>query len=94
MPWQIIKADAGFYVETISTKRRHSKEPLTKSKAEAQLKALELNADKPSSLIAKGPINKYRRQPKEDKIDRDINNVIKHITKKRITKRDKEEKKS
>jgi hypothetical protein len=62
MPWHIVQADGGYYVETISTKRRHSKEPLTKAKALAQLRALEINADKKGSLIAKGPLDKYRRK--------------------------------
>jgi hypothetical protein len=46
MPWHIVKADGGYYVETISTGRRHSKEPLSMVKAKKQLKALEINADK------------------------------------------------
>jgi hypothetical protein len=62
MPWRIIEADGGYYVETISTKRRHSKEPMTRAKALAQLRALEINADKKGSLHAKGPIDKYRRK--------------------------------
>jgi hypothetical protein len=60
MPWQLVKVDGGYFVETISTGRKHSKEPLTKKKAEAQLKALEINADKKYSGIAKGPLDKYR----------------------------------
>jgi hypothetical protein len=41
MPWQIIKDGSGYFVETISTKRRHSKEPMTLTKAKAQLRILE-----------------------------------------------------
>jgi hypothetical protein len=65
MPWHLVKVDGGYFVETISTKRRHSKEPLTKSKAEAQLKALQINADKKSTVIAHGPLDKYRRKRKD-----------------------------
>lgn len=64
MPWRIIEADGGYYVETISTKRRHSKEPMTHAKALAQLRALEINADKPGSLHAKGPLDKHRKKKK------------------------------
>lgn len=62
MPWKLVEADGGWYVETISTGRRHSKEPMTKAKAKKQLIALEINADKKGSLIAKGPIDNYRRK--------------------------------
>lgn len=41
MPWRIVKEGKGYFVETISTGRKHSKEPMTKLKAEAQLRLLE-----------------------------------------------------
>jgi len=47
MPWHIEKASPpakGYFVVTNSTGRKHSKEPLTKKKALAQLAALEINA--------------------------------------------------
>jgi hypothetical protein len=62
MPWKIIEADGGYYVITVSTKRRHSNKPMTKAKAQAQLRALQANADKKGTLIAKGPLDKYRRR--------------------------------
>ena len=41
MPYRIVKATGGYFVETISTGRRHSEKPLSKPKAEAQLRVLE-----------------------------------------------------
>lgn len=41
MPWHIEKSGKGYYVVTTSTGRKHSKEPMTKLKAEAQLRLLE-----------------------------------------------------
>jgi len=41
MPWHIEKSGKGYYVVTTSTGRKHSKEPITKLKAEAQLRLLE-----------------------------------------------------
>jgi hypothetical protein len=60
MPWRIIKADGGYFVETISTKRRHSEKPMTKAKADAQLRILESK----EKVIADGPISGYRGRKK------------------------------
>lgn len=41
MPYHLVKAAKnGFYVETKGTGRKHSKLPLPKSRAEAQMRAL------------------------------------------------------
>jgi hypothetical protein len=44
MPWQIVKSGKKYFVETISTKRKHSKEGLSLAMAKKQLAALEINA--------------------------------------------------
>jgi len=41
MPYRLVKATGGYFVETISTGRRHSEKPISKAKAEAQLRILE-----------------------------------------------------
>jgi hypothetical protein len=41
MPYRLVKATGGYFVETISTGRRHSEKPLPKARAEAQLRVLE-----------------------------------------------------
>lgn len=41
MPYRLIKATGGYFVETISTGRRHSEKPISKAKAEAQLRILQ-----------------------------------------------------
>lgn len=41
MPWHIEKSGKGYYVVTTSTGRKHSDKPITKLKAEAQLRILE-----------------------------------------------------
>lgn len=41
MPWHIEKSGRGYYVVTTSTGRKHSKEPISKERAEAQLRVLE-----------------------------------------------------
>jgi hypothetical protein len=41
MPWHIQKEGRGFVVITTSTGRRHSEKPISKAKAEAQLRILE-----------------------------------------------------
>ena len=41
MPWRLVKAKGGYFVETISTGRKHSEKPISKAKAEAQLRVLE-----------------------------------------------------
>ena len=46
MPWRIVKEGKGYFVETISTGRKHSKEPISKSKADAQLRVLEMSENK------------------------------------------------
>ena len=47
MPYKIVEVPGSkpkrYFVETISTKRRHSKEPLTLPMAKKQLAALEIN---------------------------------------------------
>jgi hypothetical protein len=67
MPWRIIKEDGGYFVETISTKRRHSKEPMTLAKAKAQLRILESKekVTAPSQLVTAGPISAYRGRKKK-----------------------------
>jgi hypothetical protein len=59
MPWKIVKVDGGYFVETISTGRRHSKAPMTKAKAEAQLRVLESKEPR-ANTIAPGPLDNYR----------------------------------
>jgi hypothetical protein len=41
MPWHLEKSGRGYYVVTTSTGRKHSLKPISKSKAEAQLRILE-----------------------------------------------------
>lgn len=41
MPYRLVKATGGYFVETISTGRRHSEKPISKAKAEAQLRLLQ-----------------------------------------------------
>jgi hypothetical protein len=41
MPYHIIKEGSGYVVVTTSTGRRHSEKPISKAKAEAQLRLLE-----------------------------------------------------
>lgn len=41
MPYHIIKEGKGYIVVTTSTGRRHSDKPISKAKAEAQLRVLE-----------------------------------------------------
>lgn len=43
MPWHIEKSGKGYYVVTTSTGRKHSNEPISKKKAEAQLRVLEMS---------------------------------------------------
>ena len=41
MPWHLEKSGRGYYVVTTSTGRKHSEKPISKPKAEAQLRVLE-----------------------------------------------------
>lgn len=41
MPWHLEKSGRGYYVVTTSTGRKHSAKPISKAKAEAQLRVLE-----------------------------------------------------
>jgi hypothetical protein len=41
MPYHIIKEGKGYIVVTTSTGRKHSEKPISKAKAEAQLRVLE-----------------------------------------------------
>ena len=41
MPWHLEKSGRGYYVVTTSTGRKHSEKPISKAKAEAQLRVLE-----------------------------------------------------
>ena len=41
MPYKMIKEGRGYVVVTTSTGRRHSEKPISKAKAEAQLRVLE-----------------------------------------------------
>jgi len=41
MPYHIEKSGKGYVVVTTSTGRRHSEKPISKAKAEAQLRVLE-----------------------------------------------------
>lgn len=41
MPWHLEKSGRGYFVVTTSTGRKHSEKPITKAKAEAQLRILE-----------------------------------------------------
>jgi len=54
-----VKVSGGYFVETISTGRRHSKEPMTKAKAEAQLRVLE-SKEPVGNIVARGPLDGYR----------------------------------
>jgi len=40
MPYEMKEVPQGYYVETKATGRRHSKKPLPKARAEAQMRAL------------------------------------------------------
>ena len=52
MPWHIVKAPGSkpprYYVQTISTGRKHSNDPLTLAMAKKQLAALNIHADNKS----------------------------------------------
>lgn len=61
MPWRIDKVPGGYYVVTISTGRKHSEKPMTKTKAEAQLRILESK----EKVITDGPISGYRGRKKK-----------------------------
>jgi len=41
MPYRLVKVKGGYFVETISTGRKHSDKPISKLKAEGQLRVLE-----------------------------------------------------
>ena len=41
MPFHLLKSGRGYYVVTTSTGRKHSAKPISKAKAEAQLRVLE-----------------------------------------------------
>ena len=41
MPYRLVKVKGGYYVETISTGRKHSDKPISEAKAKAQLRVLE-----------------------------------------------------
>jgi hypothetical protein len=41
MPWHLEKSGRGYFVVTTSTGRKHSEKPISKAKAEAQLRVLE-----------------------------------------------------
>jgi hypothetical protein len=41
MPYHLEKSGRGYYVITTSTGRKHSEKPISKAKAEAQLRILE-----------------------------------------------------
>ena len=43
MPWTLEKSGAGYYVVTKGTGRKHSKKPLPKERALAQMRALYAN---------------------------------------------------
>lgn len=47
MPWHLQKSGKGYYVVTTSTGRKHSLKPISKAKAEAQLRILE-SKEKPN----------------------------------------------
>ncbi len=42
MPYELKKDKAGYFVITKETKKKHSKKPLSKANAEAQLRVLEM----------------------------------------------------
>jgi len=41
MPYHMEKSGRGYYIVTTSTGRKHSEKPISKAKAEAQLRVLE-----------------------------------------------------
>lgn len=41
MPYKLVKATGGYYVENKATGRRYSEEPISLKKAEAQLRVLQ-----------------------------------------------------
>jgi hypothetical protein len=46
MPYHVEKSGRGYYVVTTSTGRKHSEKPISKLKADAQLRILESIKDK------------------------------------------------
>lgn len=42
MPYHLQKSGKGYYVITTSTGRKHSDKPISKAKAEAQMRVLEM----------------------------------------------------
>ena len=42
MPYHLQKSGKGYYVVTTSTGRKHSTKPISKTKAEAQMRVLEM----------------------------------------------------
>ena len=49
MPYELKKVKNGYYVVSIETGKKHSKKPMTKAKAEAQLRILLKKLDKEQS---------------------------------------------
>jgi len=43
MPFELHKVKGGYYVRNKNTKKKYSKNPLTKTKAEKQLSAIRMN---------------------------------------------------
>jgi len=46
MPWKIAKSGKGYVVVTKGTGRKHSKKPMSKARAQAQLAALNIQKKK------------------------------------------------
>ena len=69
MPYHIKKVGSGFKVFKKGTNKALSKEPLTKSKAEAQMKAVEISEKKQGThKMPSGVIMSGRKHTKDSKV--------------------------
>ena len=62
MPYSLEEHHPGYYVITTATGKRHSDKPLTKEKAEAQMRALEASEVEPDTYIQNFSANKERNR--------------------------------
>ena len=69
MPYELKKVKNGYYVVSTETGKKHSKKPMTKAKAEAQLRVLLLSLPKEKKNISLSPpqqnIQRLSKQQKE-----------------------------
>ena len=62
MPYHLEKHGPGYYVVTTATGKRHSDRPLSKDKAEAQMRAMEAAEEEPDTYIHYFPANQEKNR--------------------------------